>query len=172
MVAGMAGVAASLSGQVLALAVLPVALLVAAASDLKRRIIPNAVVLGLLGGLLALAGLGQVPDLPLRLLLAGATLAVGFALFAEDVIGAGDAKLAAATALWLDPAQFPLFVLLCGGLGGALVIAATLAARRRGAPAAPPRGLPYGVALAGAGLVLFPASSLVLAGTAGLLGTG
>ncbi|WP_341988207.1 prepilin peptidase [Azorhizobium sp. AG788] len=163
---------AGLPWALMMLGLMPVALLVALASDLTRRIIPNGVVVALVLGLLALAALGRVPDLNIRLLLAGATLAVGFALFAEDVIGAGDAKLAAATALWLDPSQFPLFVLLCGGLGGALVAAATLSARRGDAAPGLWRGLPYGVALAGAGLALYPSSSLMAALPAALFGAG
>lgn len=163
---------AGLPWTLLMLGLMPAALLVALASDLTRRIIPNAVVVALVLGLLALAALGRVPDLNIRLLLAGATLAVGFALFAEDVIGAGDAKLAAATALWLDPGQFPLFVLLCGGLGGLLVVAATLSARRTGPANRLWRGLPYGVALAGAGLALYPSSSLVSALPAAVFGAG
>lgn len=154
---------AGLPWALMILGLLPAGLLVAVASDLSRRVIPNAVVAALVLGLLALAAMGRVPDLNIRLLLAGATLAVGFALFAEDVIGAGDAKLAAATALWLDPSQFPVFVLLCGGIGGLLVLAATLAARRGGTAFGLWRGLPYGVALAGAGLALYPSCSLVSA---------
>ncbi|TDT96705.1 prepilin peptidase CpaA [Azorhizobium sp. AG788] len=140
----------------------PVALVAALASDLSRRTIPNIVVLALLLGFAALAFLGYVDDLPLRLVLAGAVLCVGFALFSEDVIGAGDAKLAAATALWLDPTQFPLYVLLCGAMGAVLVAAATVA-RQQGWGGRLARGLPYGVALATAGLALFPYSSLALA---------
>ncbi|MGU3496394.1 prepilin peptidase [Xanthobacteraceae bacterium A53D] len=152
----------SLAVELLAGALLPVALVAALASDLARRTIPNLVVLALLLGFAALAALGHVPDVALRLVLAGALLAVGFALFAEDVIGAGDAKLAAATALWLDPTQFPLFVLICGGIGALLVAAVTLAARR-GMDGQLARGLPYGVALAFGGLVLFPQSTIALA---------
>ncbi|GGF64019.1 type 4 prepilin peptidase 1 [Azorhizobium oxalatiphilum] len=158
----------ALAAELIASALLPVALVTALASDLYSRTIPNLVVLALLLGFGVLAALGHVADVPLRLVLAGALLAVGFALFAEDVIGAGDAKLAAATALWLDPTQFPVFVLICGGLGGLLVAAVTLAARRNAAAGHPAdaglaRGLPYGVALAFGGLVLFPQSSIALA---------
>ena len=58
---------------------------------------------------------------------------VGFALFAHDILGAGDAKLAGALTLWLDPAQVPAFMLICAGIAGLLTLGATLAAR---APAA------------------------------------
>lgn len=141
----------------------PAALVLAIACDLLGRVIPNAVVALLALGFVTLCLLAQVPELPLRLLLASGVLAVGFALFAQDVIGAGDAKLAAALALWLDPAQFPVFTLVCGGIGVVLVGIATWNARR----AAPGRipSLPYGVALAGAGLLLFP-QSVLMAGLA------
>ena len=106
------------------------------------------------------------PDLPFRLAAAGAVTALGFSLFAEDIIGAGDAKLAGAIVLWVDPLHLPLFVLATGTIGAMLGIAAAarhrfagvdeaaLADRRRAS-------LPYGVALAGAGLIIHPLSSLL-----------
>ncbi|MEW6123521.1 MAG: prepilin peptidase [Pseudomonadota bacterium] len=137
----------------------PAALALAIACDLVGRIIPNTVVAVLVAGFAALCLLGEVPEIPVRLGLAALVLAAGFALFVQDVVGAGDAKLAAALALWLDPAQFPVFALLCGAIGLLLVGAATWAARRKaGVPT-----LPYGVALAGAGLLLFPHSVLMAA---------
>jgi len=144
------------------LGVFPVALCAAIACDLAWRIIPNLVVLALLAGFAALAVAAPIADLPERLLLAGLVTGVGFALFAHDILGAGDAKLAGALTLWLDPAQVPAFMLICAGIAGLLTLGATLAARapaaaalRRAADA-----LPYGVALAGAGLLLQPFSSL------------
>lgn len=139
----------------------PAALVMAIACDLVGRIIPNVVVVVLALGFAALCLVAEVPELPMRLLLAAAVLAVGFALFAQDIIGAGDAKLAAALALWLDPAQFPAFTLLCAMIGVALVGAATWNARHSSAGRIP--SLPYGVALAGAGLLLFPQSILMAA---------
>ncbi|WP_127088528.1 prepilin peptidase [Aquabacter cavernae] len=140
----------------------PAALSLAMACDLVSRIIPNLVVGGLVAGFAILCAFSPVPDLAARLLLAAAILGVGFALFAQDIIGAGDAKLAAALALWLDPAQLPAFALLCGGIGLLLVAAATWRARRGGGLGRIAT-LPYGVALAGAGLLLFPHSVLMAA---------
>jgi len=141
------------------LGLFPLALCAAIACDLAWRIIPNPVVLALLAGFAALAFAAPMGDLPQRLLLAGLVAGIGFALFAHDILGAGDAKLAAALTLWLDPAQVPAFMLICAGIAGMLTLGATLAARtpalRRATDA-----LPYGVALAGAGLLLQPFSSL------------
>ena len=136
----------------------PAALSVVIATDLFRRIIPNLAILLLVAGFGLLALIGTVPELGMRLLLSVAVLGVGFALFAQDVIGAGDAKLAAALALWLDPAQLPLFAAICGGIGLLLVLAATWRARH-GTALLPT--LPYGVALSGAALLLFPHSMLM-----------
>jgi len=160
----------SLAQSLLVLGLAPAALAIVIATDLVGRVIPNLALLVLLAGFALLALMGAVPDLALRLLLASGVLALGFALFAQDVIGAGDAKLGAIIALWLDPAQLPLFALICGLLGGCLVAAVTLRARwqrdrrpqrfaARMLDLAP--SLPYGVALAGAALLLLPTSALV-----------
>lgn len=146
-------------GDLLVLGVFPAALATAIATDLTRRIIPNLVILLLVLGFALLALVWNVPDLGVRLALAAGVLGTGFALFAQDVIGAGDAKLAAALTLWLDPAQLPLFAAVCGGLGGLMVLAATWNARGRHALPT----LPYGVALAGAALLVFPQSGLMAA---------
>lgn len=137
----------------------PAALALAIACDLVGRIIPNLVVVGLAAGFAVLCLMGEVPEIPVRLGLAALVLAAGFALFAQEIVGAGDAKLAAALALWLDPVQLPVFALLCGAIGLLLVGAATWSARR----AVRVPTLPYGVALAGAGLLLFPHSALMAA---------
>lgn len=201
----------------LLLGLYPALLCAAIGTDLARRVIPNLVVAGLLAGFAMVAGLTPLADLPARLLVAAAVTAAGFALFAQDVIGAGDAKLAGALVLWLDPIQVPVFLLACSLIGAALTCAATLTARARRRPASACRSLvkhprvsrrpasrplvrrfrvlhllalrplplrplawrllsvrplalvartgetlPYGVALAGAGLLLFPSSSLML----------
>lgn len=145
----------------LVLGLFPAALALVIATDLFRRIIPNTVVLTLIAGFALLWALGVITDAPLRLLGAAGILAGGFALFARDVIGAGDAKLAGALALWLDPAQLPLFLALCGLIGLGLVAAAAVRAWLSPGRAALVPTLPYGVALAGAGLLLFPQSGLM-----------
>ncbi|MFG1422640.1 prepilin peptidase [Roseixanthobacter liquoris] len=147
----------------LVLGLFPAALAVAIATDLSRRIIPNLIILALAGGFAVLAAAGRVDDLALRAMLAAGVLAAGFWLFAHDLIGAGDAKLAAALALWLDPSQLPAFAVICGVFGALLVGGVTLWARRGWRGFGMAASLPYGVALAGAGLALFPSSSLMTA---------
>lgn len=156
------------AAELLLLGFYPTALCTCIGTDIARRIIPNAVIAALLLGFTALAFLTPLPDLSLRLLLAAAVTALGFSLFAENVVGAGDAKLAGAVMLWMDPAQLPLFVLACGLIGGLLTLAACATHRPAERPdravAVPRQTIPYGVALAGAGLLLHPFSSLLGAG--------
>lgn len=153
--------APSLIGDVLVLGLFPTALCTTIATDLARRVIPNLVVLALLAGFALLAALHGVPDLKLRLYLAAGVLGVGFLLFSADVIGAGDAKLAAAVVPWLDPGQVPAFLLLCGLLGAGLVAATLWRHRLQRLRLSALPTLPYGVALAGAALLLFPFSTLM-----------
>lgn len=49
-------------------------------------------------------------------------LTVGFALFAVNIIGGGDAKLAASTALWLGWAHTGSYILIASMIGGLLTI--------------------------------------------------
>ena len=154
--------APSLIGEALVLGLFPVALCTTIATDLARRVIPNLVVVALVAGFALLAVLHGVPDLKLRLYLGAAVLGAGFLLFAADVVGAGDAKLAAAVVPWLDPGQVPAFLLLCGLMGAGLVAATVWRHRLTGLrPLSALPSLPYGVALAGAALLLFPSSALM-----------
>ncbi len=140
----------------------PCVLCAAIGTDIARRMIPNALVVALLAGFVTLAALSHLPDLSLRLLVSGSVTALGFSLFSQDLIGAGDAKLAGALMLWLDPLQVPVFILLTGLIGGLLTLAILL--RRRVAQpqlSLAQTSLPYAVALAGAGLMLHPYSSLM-----------
>lgn len=152
--------------ELLLLGLYPALLCASIGADLARRIIPNAVVLGLIAAFAAVTLLVPVPDLTFRLAAAGAVTALGFSLFAEDIIGAGDAKLAGAIVLWVDPVHLPLFVLATGAIGALLGIAAAARQRLAGveetALADSRRtSLPYAVALAGAGLLIHPLSSLL-----------
>jgi len=101
-------------------------------------------------------------------LLAGAIgLAAGMAMFALGWIGGGDAKLFAVTALWLGWDSFFEYTVMAALLGGALTLG-LLALRRLSLPAGLARvpwfarlanhqaGVPYGVALAAAALVVLP----------------
>jgi prepilin peptidase CpaA len=103
------------------LALVLVACLLAAASDLRTRRIPNTLVIGLfVCGLAANTAAGwqhALFDLAIVLLV----LAVGTFAFSFKLIGGGDVKLVAAAAGTLGfPAAgaFILYTLLCGGVFG------------------------------------------------------
>jgi prepilin peptidase CpaA len=102
-----------------------------------------------------------------------AVLALTFAFFIKGWIGGGDAKLAAATALWLGWDQLADYGVISGLIGGLLTLL-ILQMRRWPMPSwvvAPifmarladrANGVPYGIALAVAGLILYPDSRLWL----------
>jgi prepilin peptidase CpaA len=120
----------------------------------------------------------SVSDFAWHGLAGAAILAVCFGLFALNIIGGGDAKLAAAIGLWLDPSlllHWALWTAIYGGLLTVVILLfrvlpfGGLAARwgwfgrlhdRRG-------GVPYGVALAAAAIQLYPFSK-VFAGLGGM----
>ena len=112
----------------------------AAWSDLARMTIPNRAVLALAG---AFALLGPLvlpwPEMGARALQLGGVLLAGMALNAAGLIGAGDAKFAAAMALYVAPADAAAFLYL---LSATLLAAFALHRALRAAPvvrAATPR---------------------------------
>lgn len=150
-------------------AVFPVVVTVAACYDLLTMQIPNRFPAALAIAFVALALLSGVP-LPVIGLhfLTGLGLLVGtFALFAFGYLGGGDAKLASAIALWVGVEQALPFLILTALFGGALSLAIlsyrsmplpgillgwtpALRLHEKGA------GIPYGVAIAAAALMVFP----------------
>jgi prepilin peptidase CpaA len=141
----------------------------AASSDLLTMTIANRVSLILIAGFAVLAALsGMTGTELLSHLGAGAVvLAVAFFCFACGWIGGGDAKLAAATALWLGFGHLFDYLVYASLLGGALTL---FIVQFRSIPL--PRllvgqdwaerlhqdggGVPYGVALAVAALLVYP----------------
>ena len=105
----------------------------AAWSDLARMTIPNRAVLALA---LAFAALGPLvlplPDYGARWLQAGVVLLAGVALYAAGMLGAGDAKFAAAMAAFVAPADAALFLYW---LSAVLVVAFALHRGLRAVPA-------------------------------------
>jgi len=92
-----------MAAQILLMLVLPALLAVAAAFDLATFTISNLLSLAIAVAF-AIFGLmvGIAPgEFALHLLAGLIALVAGFALFAFGYIGGGDAKLFAATALWL-----------------------------------------------------------------------
>ena len=135
------------------LAMLAIALLVAAFTDLRSRRIGNW-----LTGAIALGaplfwwatGLALWPDVALQVGVAALTFAVLAALFAIRAMGGGDVKLLTALALWIEPMQFVRLILAMALLGGVLTIAfGTWHVMRRQREKL---AIPYGVAISLAGL--------------------
>jgi prepilin peptidase CpaA len=144
----------------------PAILALAASHDVVSRIIPNPLVAGLGLGFFAAAGVSGLPHSAIAAH-AGCgfvVLAGGLLLFARGVAGGGDAKLAAAVALWLGWELLAAFLIATSLFGGGLAVLYLLLRLARGESGerrAPT--LPYGAAIAAAGLYLFPGSALALA---------
>lgn len=147
----------------------PAGLALAASMDLLTMTIPNRVCAGLAIGYFVLAFALGVPfgAILVNLSCAAAVLAAMFALFAFGVIGGGDAKLAAAISLWLGWGAMLDYGVTAAIYGGALTLAILLA-RKIVLPVWLSRhewiarlhdsksGVPYGIALAAAGMMLYP----------------
>jgi prepilin peptidase CpaA len=147
----------------------PAMMAFAASSDLLTMTISNRVSLILIAGFFALAaasGMGMV-DILGHIGAGGLVLLVAFGFFTRGWIGGGDAKLAAATALWLGFDYLLPYLIYASLLGGALTL---LLVRFRMAPLPPAlarqewlerlhrkdAGVPYGIALAAAALAIYP----------------
>ncbi len=157
--------------ELLILSVFPLAMVIAAVSDFLSMTISNRLCLLFAGAFFAVAvAAGMEPWVVLMHLSAGfAMLVLGFSLFSLGWIGGGDAKFFAATAIWLGWAQVFEYALWASIAGGALTMV-MLAARAWPLPAGfsgtewaerlhdPKHGVPYGIALAIAGLLVFPAT--------------
>ena len=149
------------------LAALAIALLTAAFTDLRSRPIGNW-----LNGAIALgaplfwwaSGLSLWPEVAAQLAVALAAFVVLAGLFALRAMGGGDVKLLTALALWIEPAWFLKLVVLMALLGGVLTIvfaAWHIVRGRKGRLA-----IPYGVAIASAGLWVLSAQYWPPAATA------
>ncbi|MCM5556575.1 prepilin peptidase [Pleomorphomonas sp. JP5] len=150
-------------------AVFPIVVTVAACYDLLTMQIPNRFPAALAIVFVALALLIGLPLPTIGLhVVVGIGLLVGtFALFAFGYLGGGDAKLASAIALWLGIEQALPFLILTALFGGALSLA-ILSFRSLPLPGfmlgwTPAQrlhekgaGIPYGVAIAAAALMVFP----------------
>jgi prepilin peptidase CpaA len=157
-------------------ALFPALMAYAAASDILTMRIPNWLSLALVAAFAALWAAGGLPweAIVLHVAAAALVLAVCFALFALHWIGGGDAKLATATALWLGFASL-LDYLLVAALAGGLLTLVILVIRACPLPRFAlawswllrlhnrKSGVPYGVALALAALIVFPHSRVWLA---------
>jgi prepilin peptidase CpaA len=147
----------------------PAMMAFAASSDLLTMTISNRVSLILVGGFFVMAAVTgmSVTDALWHVAAAVIVLVVAFGFFARGWIGGGDAKLAAATALWLGFDHLMPYLLYASLLGGALTLL-LVQFRMVPLPQALARqewiqrlhrkdgDIPYGIALAAAALIIYP----------------
>jgi prepilin peptidase CpaA len=153
------------------LLVFPAAMAFAGAMDLFTMTIPNRISIVLVAGFCVAAAMtgmtwaGLVDHVGAGLLM----LCIGIGMFALGWLGGGDAKLLAATSLWIGFGHLVGYLLIAGIAGGLLAIAILMyrsilpplwlarqdwALRLHSARG----GIPYGIALAAAGLHVFPST--------------
>ena len=152
------------------LVALAIALLVAAATDWRRRQIDNWLNLAIVVGAPFYwwaSGLSLWPGVAIQLGVGVAAFAVFAGMFALKWMGGGDVKLLTALALWIEPEWFLKLLLVMALAGGVLtlVLGAWHITRRQRDKLA----VPYGVAIAIAGLWVLgthylPSAQLVLLG--------
>jgi prepilin peptidase CpaA len=155
--------------ELIRLTLFPAMMAFAASSDLFTMTIANRVSLILIGGFVLLAGLTgmSLADMLTHAGVAAAVLVVAFLCFTRGWIGGGDAKLAATTVLWLGVGHLADYLVYASLMGGALTL---LLIQYRAMPMPrlllgrewaerlhrPDGGVPYGIALAAAALVVYP----------------
>jgi prepilin peptidase CpaA len=147
----------------------PALMAFAASSDLFTMTISNRLSLALVGGFAVLTVFSgmSLPVIGLHLAAGALVLVISFVLFTQGWIGGGDAKLAAATALWFGFDYLFDYVVYASIFGGVLTLL-ILQFRHMALPAPLARqvwiqrlhersgGVPYGIALAAAALVVYP----------------
>ncbi|GBE44815.1 MAG TPA: peptidase [Rhizobiales bacterium] len=148
---------------------LPAVMVFAGALDLFTMTISNRISIGLVAGFVLLApfaGFGW-ETIALHFVTGAAMLVLGIAAFAAGWIGGGDAKLFAAASLWMGHEYLYEYALVTSIFGGVLTLGLLLA-RRMPLPAGlagqtwiarlhdAGQGVPYGVAMALAVLVVYP----------------
>ncbi len=153
------------------LMIFPLLMAFAAASDLLTMRISNRIILALIFSFIILAMIVgmELSQFAVHLGIALLVLVISFILFSFGWIGGGDAKLAAATSLWLGP-YITLLYLVYGGLFGGALTLFLLAVRMMPMPAQMKNivwinrlhkgnsGVPYGIALAAAALMVYSES--------------
>ena len=154
----------------------PALMAFAAASDLFTMTISNRVSLALVAGFLVLAvfsGMG-LHDMLSHAGAGAAVLAVAFVCFAMGWVGGGDAKVAAAAALWFGFGHLLNYLVYASLFGGALTL---LLLQFRQWPLPYPfasqdwllklhakeSGVPYGIALAIGALMVYPETDWIKA---------
>ena len=155
------------------LVVFPFLMAFAGSSDLFTMTISNRVSIILVTSFIGFALLAGLPleKIGMHLACGFAVLVLTFTFFAFNWVGGGDAKLAASTAVWLGWSNIMDYGVLTSILGGLLTIAFINLRKWPLPPWAEARewmarlynaenGVPYGLALAAAGLIMFPETEI------------
>jgi prepilin peptidase CpaA len=155
------------------LVVFPFLMAFAGSSDLFTMTISNRISIALVVAFIGFALLAGLPleTIAWHLSCGLAILVMTFTFFAFGWVGGGDAKLAAATAVWLGWVNILDYGVMTSILGGILTLA-FIQIRKAPLPQwAEARdwiarlynaenGVPYGLALAAAGLIIFPETEI------------
>lgn len=155
------------------LALFPLLMVFAALSDLFTMTISNRISILLIIAFLPLALMAGLSGeaIAIHIACGVGVLVLTFTMFAFGWIGGGDAKLAAATAIWMGFDHLADYGLYSAMLGGLLTLA-LLSLRQVPLPSFAlnvvwverlhdrATGVPYGIALAAAGLLLYPETHL------------
>ncbi|WP_447762820.1 A24 family peptidase [Sphingopyxis panaciterrae] len=135
------------------MALLAVLMIAAAVSDLRSRMISNN--LNAAMALLAIPfwiaiGLPVWPDVPIQFGAAFAVFLLFAGLFAIGAMGGGDVKMIGAVMLWMPlPLFLPMLTIMAVGGG---ILSAMMLVHIKLRPSDKPVEVPYGVAIAAAGL--------------------
>lgn len=147
----------------------PALMAFAASSDLLTMTISNRLSLALTGGFVVLAivtGM-SLSEVGMHLAAGALVLTIAFGFFSQGWIGGGDAKLVAATALWFGFDHLMDYIIYASLFGGVLTLI-LIQFRKLPLPAPFARqpwimrlhetggGVPYGIALAAAALMVYP----------------
>ena len=147
----------------------PALMAFAASSDLLTMTISNRLSLALAAAFLVLAIITgmSLHDIAMHLAAGALVLVFTFAFFSFGWIGGGDAKLAAATAIWFGFDHLFEYLIYASLLGGVLTLV-LINLRKLPLPGPLARqpwilrlhdsdgGIPYGIALAAAALAVYP----------------
>jgi len=159
----------SATAATLGLVIFPLAMIYASVMDILTLTIRNVLVLLIVGAWAVLAPLAgfSLVDLGWSVAVAALVFVIVYVFFAFGWIGGGDAKLAAAAALWFQPQEALLFFIYASLFGGVLTFA-ILQLRARMLPVALNRvswiaqlhdsrtGVPYAAAMGPAALIVLP----------------
>jgi prepilin peptidase CpaA len=161
------------------LVVFPLCMAMAACSDLLTMTIPNRLSIVLVASFVAIAPLAglSLHELLLHLGAGGAVFAVCFTLFAFNIMGGGDAKILAASAIWFGFNEslmaYLTYVSILGGVLSVLILMIRsnydlILVSRIPVPQTMlhAKKVPYGIAIGAAAFAAFPASPLVQAAIA------